>query len=142
MEYADLSLYNYLKGLWDFERPKVLAMQAKAQELRCWFDYFALEQDPKDCSPYLAVLLALRAKARPVARCGHVGQFQDPFDARDIGRNSWRLFDGSSGGDARQEWMTSPMPGKERPSTISCSWVAGPSEPLDAFAGDRRPVPD
>ncbi|CAK9075324.1 unnamed protein product [Durusdinium trenchii] len=68
MEYADLSLYNYLKGLWDFERPKVLAMQAKAQELRCWFDYFALEQDPKDCSPYLAVLLALRAKVAHLPR--------------------------------------------------------------------------
>eukprot|EP00434_Breviolum_minutum_P018946 symbB.v1.2.016707.t2/scaffold1282.1/size127056/2 len=62
MERTDVSLYDYLKSLISDHLPYVLQLQAKAAEVRCWFDYFSIEKEPKDCSPYLAILQSLQAR--------------------------------------------------------------------------------
>ncbi|CAJ1372245.1 unnamed protein product [Effrenium voratum] len=60
MARADMSLYHYLQS---FDEAEALAMQQRGAEARCWFDYFAQEQEPQQCSPYLAVLMALQGRA-------------------------------------------------------------------------------
>ncbi|CAJ1341359.1 unnamed protein product, partial [Effrenium voratum] len=59
MARADMSLYHYLQS---FDEAEALAMQRRGAEARCWFDYFAQEQEPQQCSPYLAVLMALQGR--------------------------------------------------------------------------------
>jgi len=69
MAKADKSLYEYLKDLLENDRPRVLRMQAKVADVRCWFDYFNSEQDPRECSPHAAVLhgLGKRLRQMPVS---------------------------------------------------------------------------
>eukprot|EP00929_Paragymnodinium_shiwhaense_P109023 TRINITY_DN75389_c0_g1_i1.p1 TRINITY_DN75389_c0_g1~~TRINITY_DN75389_c0_g1_i1.p1 ORF type:complete len:571 (-),score=99.80 TRINITY_DN75389_c0_g1_i1:26-1738(-) len=64
MAKADESLYEYLSNLLANDRPRVLRMQAKVADVRCWFDYFNSEQDPRECSPHAAVLHNLGQRVR------------------------------------------------------------------------------
>ncbi|CAE8586747.1 unnamed protein product, partial [Polarella glacialis] len=68
MAITDMRLYNYLHGLLVHRLDHILAMQRRAAEMRCWFDYFALEQEPLVCSPYLALLNGLAAKVKVMPR--------------------------------------------------------------------------
>ena len=43
---------------------KQRAAQAEVRRVRCWFDYFALTGDPKECSPYVALLGDLKEHLR------------------------------------------------------------------------------
>jgi len=59
MKRADQSLYDYLWNFLKNQPGRMLAMQQKIAEARCWFDYFATEEDPRECSPYIAILRTL-----------------------------------------------------------------------------------
>lgn len=83
MERADESLYRHLREL-QAERPEFVAgLLQRGAELRCWFDYFTLERDPFECSPYLAILRALemRRSVMPRARPPYVSS--SPTSVRD-----------------------------------------------------------
>jgi len=67
MNRTGTELHDYLSGLLK-ERPEyVLSLQREVARARCWFDYFGLEEDPLQCSPYVAILrgLTVRSAARP-----------------------------------------------------------------------------
>lgn len=52
-------LYEYLRTLLEQQPGYVQQMQQEVAKVRCWFDYFAFEADPLECSPYAALLTSL-----------------------------------------------------------------------------------
>mmetsp|Transcript_119715 Transcript_119715/g.382109 ORF Transcript_119715/g.382109 Transcript_119715/m.382109 type:complete len:82 (+) Transcript_119715:135-380(+) len=68
MARATRDLYDYLLDLLQNRPEYVLSLQVQVAQVRCWFDYFGLEQDPLICSPYAAILQGLATRKASMPR--------------------------------------------------------------------------
>lgn len=57
-------LYDYLRAFIVEQPERLLKMQREVANARCWFDYFGMEGNPAECSPYVAILDSLGDRVR------------------------------------------------------------------------------